>query len=293
MRGEIKNLISSRLNHLAQNKFNNFSDFGAGIGLRVPHYDHILSKKPPVEWFEIISENYLVDGGRPLHVLDQILEQYTVVMHGVSLYFGSPTKPDRDHLKRLKSLVRRTNTPWMADHLCWGSVDGTYTHDLLPLPYTKKTAKLAADKIRYVMNTLEIPIAVENLSSYAEFKASEMKEWEFLSEVVEASDCGILLDVNNVYVSSVNHGFDPKEYIDNIPIERVAQIHIAGHSKFDRFIIDTHDRAPIDPVWDLYRYAVSKAGPTPTLLEWDSRIPPFEEVYREATKADIWLRRAA
>ena len=189
-----------------QNNFNNFSDLGVGIGLRVPHYDHILSKKPVVDWFEIIAENYLVDGGRPLRVLDQILEQYKVVMHGVSLYFGSPEKPDREHLKKLKSLVRRTNTPWMADHLCWGSVDGTYTHDLLPLPYTKAAAKAAAEKIRYVQDTLEIPIAVENLSSYATFKASTMTEWEFLTEVVEQADCGILLDVNNIYVSSQNHG---------------------------------------------------------------------------------------
>ena len=272
-----------------QNNFNNFSDLGVGIGLRVPHYDHILSKKPVVDWFEIIAENYLVDGGRPLRVLDQILEQYKVVMHGVSLYFGSPEKPDREHLKKLKSLVRRTNTPWMADHLCWGSVDGTYTHDLLPLPYTKAAAKAAAEKIRYVQDTLEIPIAVENLSSYATFKASTMTEWEFLTEVVEQADCGILLDVNNIYVSSQNHGFDPFYYISSIPHHRVAQIHIAGHSRYEKFIIDTHDRAPIPEVWKLYRHAIQYVGATPTLLEWDSRIPSFNEVHSEAKKAERWL----
>lgn len=276
---------------MGSNQFNNYSDLTVGIGLRVPHYGHILSKKPTVGWFEIISENYLVDGGRPLEILDEILEQYTVIMHGVSLYFGSPEKPKRDHLKKLKSLVRRTNTPWMADHLCWGSVDGTYTHDLLPLPYTKATAKAAAEKIRYVQDTLEIPIAVENLSSYAEFTASTMKEWEFLSEVVEQANCGILLDVNNVYVSSQNHGFDPKTYIDSIPHERVAQMHIAGHSAYEHWIIDTHDRAPSDPVWDVYEHAVTKVGRTPTLLEWDANIPSFEEVSREADKARARMKK--
>jgi len=271
---------------MAANKFNQFSNLGAGIGLRVPHYQHILSKKPLVNFFEIISENFLVDGGRPLEVLDQILEQYQVIMHGVSLYFGSPEKPSRDHLKRLKSLVRRTNTPWMADHLCWGSVDGTYTHDLLPLPYKKATVKCAADKIRYIQDFLEIPIAVENLSSYAEFKASTMNEWEFLTEVVEAADCGILLDVNNVYVSSQNHNFDPKKYVSEIPHHRVTQIHIAGHSKYDDVIIDTHDRAPIEPVWDLYDHALSLVGHTPTLLEWDAKIPSFEEVKKVSERAD-------
>lgn len=270
---------------MSANKFNQFSKLGAGIGLRVPHYKHILSEKPPVEFFEIIAENYLVDGGRPLEVLDKILEQYKVIIHGVSLYFGSPEKPNRTHLRKLKSLIKRTKTPWMADHLCWGSVDGTYTHDLLPLPYTMATAKAAADKIRFIQDTLEIPIAVENLSSYAEFKASTMTEWEFLAEVVEMADCGILMDVNNIYVSSQNHNFNPKVYVDNVLYNRVAQIHIAGHSKRDDVIIDTHDRAPIDPVWELYDYALTKVGYTPTLLEWDAKIPSFDEVKAQSDKA--------
>ena len=206
-------------------------------------------------------------------------------MHGVSMYFGSPEKPNRDHLKRLKSLVKRTNSKWMSDHLCWGSIDGTYTHDLLPLPYTKATAKAAAEKIKYVQDFLEIPIAVENLSSYAEFKSSYMTEWEFLTEVVETADCGILLDVNNVYVSSKNHNFDPYQYISNIPHQRIAQMHIAGHSQLDNVIIDTHDKAPIEPVWNLYDFALSKTGRTPTLLEWDAHIPSFNEVKKESDKA--------
>lgn len=277
---------------MPKSRFNSFTDYGVGIGLRVPHYQHILSQKPTVDWFEIISENFMVDGGRPREVLDSILEQYQVVMHGVSMYFGSPEKPNREHLKRLKALVRLTETPWLSDHLCWGSVDGTYSHDLLPIPYTTAAAKAAAAKIRYVQDTVGVPVAVENLSSYAEFHASAMTEWEFLTEVVERADCGILLDVNNIYVSSINHGFDPYLYLNSIPAERVAQIHIAGHSRHERFIIDTHDRAPIDPVWKLYAYAIQRVGRTATLLEWDARIPPFEEVHSEALKARKWLDQA-
>ncbi|MDE3167970.1 MAG: DUF692 domain-containing protein [Acidobacteriota bacterium] len=266
-----------------------FSDYGIGVGLRVPHLDHILERKPVVDWFEIISENYMVDGGRPLAVLDRILEQYRVVQHGVSLYPGSAGPLNRGHLKRLKSLVRRTGTPWVTDHLCWGSVDGRYTHDLLPMPYTFEAARLAARKIREAQDYLEVPFAVENVSSYAEFHASEMTEWEFLNEVVERAGCGILLDVNNIYVSSRNHDFDPREYLDAVPAERVMQIHIAGHSRFEKYILDTHDHPVIDPVWDLYARAIRRLGPTPTLLEWDDRIPSFDEVHAEALKARRYL----
>lgn len=271
------------------NRFNGFTNYGIGIGLRVPHYNHILSKKPVVDWFEIISENYLVDGGRPLRVLDQILEQYRVVQHGVSLYFGSTGRLNRDHLKRLKKLVKHTNTPWLSDHLCWGSVDGTYTHDLLPMPYTHSAALQTAKNIREVQDFLEIPIAVENVSSYTEFHVSEMTEWEFLSEVVEKANCGILLDVNNIYVSSQNHSFNPYDYLNHIPHHRVAQIHIAGHSKYEKFILDTHDHAPINPVWKLYAHAMKLTGNTATLLEWDDRIPSFDEVHHEALKANQFI----
>ena len=204
------------------NRFNGHTSHGIGIGLRVPHYAHILEQRPVVGWFEIISENFMVDGGRPLEILDRILEQYHVVQHGVSMYFGSADKPDRAHLKKLKQLVRRTRTPWVSDHLCWGSVDGTYTHDLLPMPYTFAAARRTAEKIRQVRDFLGVPICVENVSSYAEFHVSEMTEWEFLTEVVERADCGILLDVNNIYVSSQNHGFDPYDYLNGIPADSRA-----------------------------------------------------------------------
>lgn len=271
--------------------FPNNSDYGVGVGLRIPHIRHILEKKPAVSWFEIISENYMVGGGRPLAVLDRILEQYKVVQHGVSMYLGSAEPLNRGHLKKLKELVRRTKTPWVTDHLCWGSVDGHYTHDLLPMPYTFEAARLTAKKIRQAQDFLEVPLAVENVSSYAEFHVSEMTEWEFLNEVVERADCGILLDVNNIYVSSRNHNFDPYAYLNAVPAERVAQIHLAGHSKFEKYILDTHDHPVIGPVWKLYAHAIQRCGSTPTLLEWDDRIPSFEEVHREALKAQKYLPR--
>lgn len=275
------------------NRFNGFTDYGVGVGLRIPHYNHIFSRKPVVDWFEIISENFMVDGGRPLAVLDQILERYRVVLHGVSLYFGSADKLNRQHLRRLKTLVRRTGTPWLSDHLCWGSADGRYSHDLLPMPYTFEAAKVTARKIREARDFLEVPVIVENVSSYAEFHVSEMTEWEFLNEVVERADCGILLDVNNIYVSSRNHSFNPGHYLDAVPAERVAQIHIAGHSTFEKYILDTHDHPVIDPVWALYERALERCGNIATLLEWDQNIPTFEELHTEALKAEKYLTAPA
>src|SRR5450432_1359456 len=271
------------------NRFNGFTDMGIGIGLRVPHYQHILNKKPSVDWFEIISENYMVDAGRPLEVLDQILEQYKIVQHGVSMYFGSADPLNREHLNRLKSLVKRTGTKFLSDHLCWGSVDGTYTHDLLPMPYTFAAARRTAEKIRQIEDYLEVPICVENVSSYAEYHVSEMTEWEFLSEVVELADCGILLDVNNIYVSSKNHDFNPYDYLNNIPHLRVGQMHVAGHTKFEKYILDTHDHPVLDPVWRMYAHATRLCGVTATLLEWDDRIPSFQEVHDEALKANEFI----
>jgi uncharacterized protein len=273
-------------------RFTNNVGLGIGIGLRVPHYQHILEKKPVVDWFEIISENYMLDAGRPLHVLDQILEQYRVVQHGVSMYFGNADRPNREHLKKLKTLTKRTKTPWVSDHLCWGSVDGTYSHDLLPMPYTWEAVESTARNIREVQDFLELPIAVENVSSYAEFNASEMNEWEFLSEVVEKADCGILLDVNNIYVSSQNHTFDPMHYVQGVPHHRVAQIHIAGHTRHKTHILDTHDHPVCEPVWKLYAEAIQRCGSTATLLEWDDRIPSFDEVHHEALKAERFIPQA-
>lgn len=205
------------------------------------------------------------------------------------MYLGSAERLNRDHLRRLKDLVKRTKTPWLTDHLCFGSVDGTYSHDLLPMPYTSEAVRVTARNIREARDFLEVPIAVENVSSYAEFHLSEMTEWEFLNEVVEQADCGILLDVNNIYVSSQNHGFDPYEYLNSVSSPRVAQIHIAGHSKYTKYTLDTHDHPVIDAVWRLYDHLIRLAGPTATLLEWDDRIPSLEEVHAEALKAERYL----
>src|SRR5256885_503396 len=275
------------------NRFNGFTEYGIGIGLRAPHYNHILTRKPVCDWFEIISENFMIDGGRPLHILEQILEQYKVVQHGVSMYFGSAEKPNREHLRRLKELVKRTKTPWLSDHLCWGSVDGRYTHDLLPMPYTFEAAKLTAQKVREVRDFLEIPIAVENVSSYAEFHVSEMTEWEFLNEVVERADCGILLDVNNIYVSSQNHSFDPMTYVNSVPAERVAQIHIAGHSKYRKYILDTHDHPVIDPVWKLYERAVLREKRFDAMCKaYLVDCPSTSFTLRNlGSKLELWLRK--
>lgn len=277
---------------MSDERFTGGVELATGIGLRSPHYQHILSEKPTVDWFEIISENYMVEGGRPLEVLDMILEQYRVVQHGVGLYPGNSDGIDRDHLKRLKRLVKRTNTPWVSDHLCWGSIDGSMSHDLLPIPFTFEAARKTAENLRMTQDFLEVPLAVENVSSYGEFNGNEMTEWEFLAEVSELADVGILLDVNNIFVSSINNGFDPMNYVDFVQPERVAQIHIAGHSRYERFIVDTHDHPVIDPVWKLYERAIERCGHVATLLEWDGRIPSFEEVWMEAKKSEAWRESA-
>lgn len=271
---------------MAATRFNGYSTLGLGLGLRAPHLRHVLTEKPEVGWFEIISENYLVDGGAPLRNLDRVLERYPVVQHGVGLSLGSAQGVDRGHLRRLKALARRTGTPWVSDHLSWGSVDGTWTHDLLPLPYTWEALACTVENLRVAQGELEVPLVVENVSSYAEFRDSEMTEWEFLGEVLERADVGLLLDVNNVYVSSVNHGFDPREYLAAVPYHRVAQLHLAGHARHDGFIIDTHDAPVADPVWALYAEVVARLGPTPTLLEWDARLPAFEVLLAELHKAE-------
>ena len=277
---------------MSASRFTGGVELATGIGLRSPHYRHILSEKPTVGWFEIISENYMVEGGHPLEVLDMILEQYRVVQHGVGLYPGNVDGVDRDHLKRLKRLVKRTNTPWISDHLCWGSMDGSMSHDLLPIPFTFESVRKTAENLRMTQDFLEVPLAVENVSSYGAFNSDEMTEWEFLAEVAELADVGILLDVNNIYVSSINNGFDPLEYVNFVPPERVAQIHIAGHSRYERFIVDTHDHPVIDPVWKLYERAIERCGTVATLLEWDGKIPSFEEVWTEARKSETWRESA-
>lgn len=263
----------------------NIPNLGIGIGLRIPHYADIFKNKPDIDWFEIISENFMVDGGRPLEVLDQILELYPVVQHGVSMGIGSPDALDFQYLKKLKALTKRTKTPWLSDHLCWGRLPGAHYHDLLPLPYTQEVVNYVAERARIVQDYLELPFALENLSSYASFQKDEMTEWEFYSAVVEKANVYMMLDVNNIYVSSRNHGFDPKEYVDYIPMERVLQIHLAGHNDHGDYVLDTHDNYVRDSVWKLYADVYPRTGGVSTLLEWDDHFVSFQETWNEALKA--------
>ena len=258
---------------------------GLGVGLRTVHYSYILREQPEVDWFEIISENYMDSQGRPRYVLDQIAERYPIVMHGVSLSIGSCDPLNFEYLKKLKALTTSVDAHWVSDHLCWTGIAGRNTHDLLPVPLTEQTLKHVVDRIRIVQDVLEQPLVLENPSSYVTFACSEMPEWEFLSRMAEEADCGLLLDVNNVYVSSVNHDFDPVEFVENVPNERIVQCHLAGHTNMGTHCIDTHDGHVIDPVWDLYRRAHELTGGISTLLEWDARIPEFPVVHAEVLKA--------
>jgi uncharacterized protein (UPF0276 family) len=268
---------------------NRFSlpDLGIGIGLRSVHYGEILTKWPAIDWFEVLSENYLDTEGRPLHVLDQVAERYPVALHGVSMSIGSTDPLDFAYLAKLKELARRTSARWISDHLCWTGVMGRNTHDLLPMPYTEEALRHTVSRVKQVQDFLERPLALENPSSYVEFAASSMPEWEFLARLAADADCALLLDVNNVYVSSFNHGFDPNVYVDAIPGDRVVQFHVAGHTNKGTHIIDTHSDHALDEVWALYRRAWGRTGPTATLYEWDEDIPELSVVHAEALKARV------
>ena len=265
-------------------------DLGIGVGLRTVHYPHILEQKPAVDFFEILSENYLDTGGRPLWVLDQVAERYPIVLHGVSMNIGSTDPLDRDHLSKLKSLATRTRAAWVSDHLCWTGVAGRNTHDLLPMPLSEEALRHVVQRVKQVSEILERPLMLENASTYAEFASSSMPEWEFFARLMADADCGMLLDVNNVYVSSFNHGFDPGQYLDAIDPTRVTQYHLAGHTNKGTHIIDTHNDFVIDAVWDLYRHSVARTGNVATLLEWDADIPEFDVVHAEALKARAYRR---
>lgn len=262
-----------------------FQNPGFGLGLRTVHYNDILDTRPHVDWFEALSENYMVPGGKPLYYLDRIRMDYPVVLHGVSMSIGSSDPLDLEYLKDLKALADRVEPMWMSDHLCWTGIARHNTHDLLPLPYTREAVGHVASRIRQVQDYLGRRILIENVSSYVNFEQSEMTEWEFLSEIVERADCLLLFDVNNVYVSGFNHGFDPREYIDALPGHRIQQIHLAGHSNCGTHIIDTHDAAIIDEVWKLYSYTIEAYGPIATMIERDDHIPELEVLVAELNQA--------
>jgi hypothetical protein len=254
---------------------------GYGLGLRKEHYETVLAERPAVDWFEIISENYMVEGGKPLDYLSRIREHYPMVMHGVSLSIGSIEPLDFDYLKRLKALIRRVQPAWFSDHLCWTGVHGVNLHDLLPLPYTEETVQHVADRISRVQDYMGRRMLLENVSSYVSFSDSQMSEWEFLCAVAERADCLILLDINNIHVSAFNHNFDPCSYLAAMPGERVWQIHLAGHTRENNLLIDTHDHPVAEPVFELYAAAVQKFGRLSTMIERDDNIPPLSELLAE------------
>jgi uncharacterized protein (UPF0276 family) len=263
----------------------NLPDLGFGIGLRQVHYQYILEHMPPVDWFEIISENYMNQGGYSWYILEQIKERYPIVNHGVSLSVGSSDPINMNYLKKLKKLTDILNPPWISDHLCWTGINGKNTHDLLPLPYTEQTLAHVIEKVRIIQDFLERRLILENTSTYAAFTVSSMTEWEFIARMAEKADCGLLLDINNVYVNSYNHGFDPTEFINAIPAARICQYHLAGHTNKGSYLLDTHSDIVIDPVWDLYRLSCQYTGGRATLLEWDEAIPDFDIVHAQALKA--------
>jgi len=260
---------------------------GYGLGLRSAYYQQILEQSPAVDWFEVVSENFMVQGGKALYYLDAIAERYPVVMHGVSLSIGGPHALDPDYLKKLKQLAERVKPAWVSDHLCWSRGNAHQLHDLLPLPYTEESLYYVAGRVRQVQEVLQRPLVLENVSSYVRNAGDDFSEWEFLEALSRLSDCELLLDINNVYVSSRNHGFDPWTFIQGLPASKVRQLHLAGHSDYGDYVIDTHDHPVSDPVWALYQRTLEHLGPVATLLERDDHFPPFEELLGELQKARV------
>jgi len=262
-----------------------YPPLGFGLGLRVDHYEEILDGTPAIDWLEVLSENYMIPGGRPLQFLARFRERYPLVMHGVSLSIGSSDPLNRDYLVRLRQLAEFVEPAWISDHLCWTGVDGSNLHDLMPLPYTEEAIDHVAARVREVQDFLGRRILLENVSSYTAFHASQLTESQFLAEIARRADCLILLDVNNIYVSSHNHDFDARAYLDDIPVERVQQFHLAGHENNGELIIDTHDAPIVDDVWALYADALRRFGPVSTMIERDDRIPPLAELLAELDTA--------
>jgi uncharacterized protein len=265
-------------------------NLGLGVGLRNQHFSYLMQREPQVEWFEIISENFVENFGYARHVLERMAALRPVVMHGVSMSIGSTDPLDWDYLKGLKRLSELVRPAWISDHLCWTGVAGVNTHDLLPMPLTEESLRHVAGRIRQVQDFLGRPLILENPSTYLEFKQSTISEWDFLRELTGETGCGLLLDVNNVYVSAYNHGFDAEHYIRSLPLESVVQIHLAGPTDCGQYLIDTHDQPVPTPVWRLYKLAQELTGGVSTLLEWDANIPDFPELVAELRKAEAVMQ---
>ena len=262
-----------------------FPRFGIGLGFRMVHFETIRQEKPSIDWFELISEHFLLKSKRSQTALDFLKAHYPLVLHGVSLAIGSGEPLDFEYLKKVKALAREVKAPWVSDHLSWGRLKKAHFHDLLPLPHTPEVVEFVSERARIVQDFLEVPFALENLSSYLPIKEHQMPEWEFYRQIVEKSGTYMMLDVNNIYVSSKNLGFSADTYIDSLPLEKVLQIHLAGYKDMGDFLFDSHDHPVSNPVWALYRKVWPKTGGASTLLEWDEHIPPFYELWAEAKKA--------
>lgn len=269
-----------------------FPYLGFGIGLRPQYYQAILQSSPAIDWFEMISEDYFVAGGRHLHYLEQIRQRYPLVMHGVSLSIGGTDPLNKEYLTQLKKLAHRVEPRWISDHLCWTGVEGSNSHDLLPLPYTEEALQHVVARVHQVQDFLGRQILLENVSSYITYRQSQLTEWEFLTAVAEQADCYILLDINNIYVNAFNHGFDPDHYLNAVPVDRIVQFHLAGHTNLDTHLVDTHDHNIIPSVWELYSRAIGRFPRASVMIERDDHIPPLPELLLEleqarATAADI------
>lgn len=260
-------------------------DFGLGMGLRSVHYDHVLEHRPKVDFFEVISETFLDKGGKPMAILEEVSSHYRILLHGVSMAVGNTDPIDFDYLAKLKKLAQKVKAPFVSDHLCWNAYMCHNSHDLLPIPLTDETLQHVAGRVRQIQDYLELPVALENPSNYLEFKMSQMSEIEYLTRLAEEADCGLLMDVNNVFVSAYNHGFDPDEYIEQVPVERVLYHHVAGHTDKGTHIVDTHSDHVVDKVWEMYTRLHERHGGRSTMVEWDADIPDFETVHNEVLKA--------
>ena len=255
--------------------------YGFGLGLRTQHYNDFLDAPQPVDWLEVISENYMVDGGKPLAILDRIRADYPMAMHGVSMSIGAVNGLDTEYLSKLKTLEQRIEPMWVSDHLCWTGAHGRKLHDLMPLPFSREAVEVVARNVHQAQEALQRTLVLENVSSYVEFNTSEMTEWKFLTEICQLTGCKLLLDINNIYVSAFNHGFSPDDFINGVPVDSVMQFHLAGHQDNGDHLIDTHDHPVRDGVWDLYSRALRRFGDVPTMIERDDDIPPLTELLAE------------
>jgi len=276
-----------------ERRFKHQSIAGVGLGLRSSHYQEVFNTQPDVPWFELLSDNYMAEGGLPILRAEKIREDYPITLHGVGMSLGAADPLNIDYLSRLKALVNRLEPVYVSDHLAWVSTSAHYTHDLLPFPYTEFTLKHISERINQAQEFLGRELLVENPSSYLNFHATEMSEWEFIQGICKSTDCNLLIDINNIYVSAMNHGFDPYEYLSAIPADRVKEIHLAGYEKMEHYLFDTHGYQVHPPVWALYQAAIKRFGAIPTLIEWDTDIPDFTTLRAEALKAEMIMTEVA